>query len=569
MVQAMLRSPLAGSARRLGAAAFVAALALVLFTSAARAAAPAITGVSPNSGPIIGGTSVVITGTDFTGTTSVTFGGAAATFVVGGPTSITAVTPAHAAGVVDVRVTTPEGTSPGVVAAQFTYANAITVSSVSPSSGPAAGGTTVTVTGTGFSGASSVTFGGTPATFVVATDTQLTAVSPPRSAGPADVRVSGPGGTSPVTAGDVFTYVGAAAPVVTGVSPSTGPIAGGTVVTISGTGFTGATGVTLGGIAATALNVASDTTLLATTPAHAAGTVDVLVTGPSGTSAVNSSAKFTYTGGLPVITSISPPGGPVTGGTVVTLTGTGFTGATQVRFGGTDAPSFTVVSDTTITVTSPPRAAGLANIQVTTPAGTSQASAFDVFTYGAIPTVTNVSPATGQAGTVVTITGTGFTGATSVTFGGVAGTSLNVASSGTSLTISAPAHAPGGVDVIVVAPSGSSAVTASSRFTYTGATQAYTLSFRWSLISWNGPDGMTVAAALSGQETPDDPATNNITSQVTAMFRWNGPAQRWEAHFPNAANIPGANDFTTLSKGTSYWIAISGPGSVSWTIQQG
>lgn len=84
--------------------------------------APTVTGIAPTSGSTLGGTSVVITGCGFTGATSVHFGGTAATgVVVTTDSSVTATSPAHAAGVVDVDVTTPAGTSAHTTADQFTY----------------------------------------------------------------------------------------------------------------------------------------------------------------------------------------------------------------------------------------------------------------------------------------------------------------------------------------------------------------------------------------------------------------------------------------------------------------
>ena len=84
--------------------------------------APVVTAVSPVSGPVTGATSVTITGTDLNGATAVSFGAtAAASFTVNSATSITAVSPAHAAGTVDVVVTTPTGTSPTSGADQFTF----------------------------------------------------------------------------------------------------------------------------------------------------------------------------------------------------------------------------------------------------------------------------------------------------------------------------------------------------------------------------------------------------------------------------------------------------------------
>lgn len=86
------------------------------------------------------------------------------------------------------------------------------------------------------------------------------------------------------------------APTVTGVNPPSGPMAGGTSVTITGSKFTGATSVKFGTSAATTFTVNSDTQITATSPAAAAGVVDVTVTTPSGTSAIGINDRFTYLG---------------------------------------------------------------------------------------------------------------------------------------------------------------------------------------------------------------------------------------------------------------------------------
>lgn len=88
------------------------------------------------------------------------------------------------------------------------------------------GGTSVTITGANFTGATEVDFGGIAAGFVVNSGSSITAVSPAASAGPVDVVVTADGGTSAPTAADQFSYV-ALAPTVTGVSPSVGPVDGG------------------------------------------------------------------------------------------------------------------------------------------------------------------------------------------------------------------------------------------------------------------------------------------------------------------------------------------------------
>jgi uncharacterized repeat protein (TIGR02059 family) len=118
-----------------------------------------------------------------------------------------------------------------------------------------------------------------------------------------------------------------------------------------------------------------------------------------------------FLGPAPTVTSIAPASGPVNGGTRVTVTGTGFIGATAVKFGAKAGTNLTVKSDTQIRITSPDGAAGaVVHVTVTTPAGTSAANPADRFTYVPAPSVTGVTPAIGiNTGLVsVTITGTDF-----------------------------------------------------------------------------------------------------------------------------------------------------------------
>lgn len=171
-------------------------------------AAPTVTGLDVVTGGTAGGTTVVLTGTNFNGTSAVKFGTTAATsFTVNSNTQITAVSPAHAAGTIDVTVTTPVGTSATGAADHFTFAAGPAVTGISPSSGTSAGGTSVTVTGTGFTGASAVTFGATAAaSYNVDSATQITAVSPVHAIGAVDITVTVSGATSATGAGDVFTF---------------------------------------------------------------------------------------------------------------------------------------------------------------------------------------------------------------------------------------------------------------------------------------------------------------------------------------------------------------------------
>ena len=96
-----------------------------------------------------------------------------------------------------------------------------------------------------------------------------------------------------------------------------------------------------GGTAATSFVVNSATQITAVDPAEAAGTVDITVTTPSGTSATTTSDQFTFGASAgPTVTAVSPNSGGISGGTTVVITGLNFTGATAVMFGGTAATSF-------------------------------------------------------------------------------------------------------------------------------------------------------------------------------------------------------------------------------------
>ncbi len=250
---------------------------------------PTVSSVSPNNGPIAGGTAVTITGTNFAAGATVQFGSAAATnVVVVSSTSITATSPAGSAGAVTVTVTV-NGQS-GSLPSGFSYVIPPTVSSVSPNSGSTAGGTPVTITGTNFVSGATVSFGATAATnVVVVSATQITATTPAGSAGAVTVTVTNPGAQSGSLASG-FTYV--VIPTVSSVSPNNGPVAGGTAVTITGTNFASGATVKFGTVAATNVVVVSSTSITATSPAGSAGAVTVTVTvnGQSGSLANG----FTY-----------------------------------------------------------------------------------------------------------------------------------------------------------------------------------------------------------------------------------------------------------------------------------
>jgi hypothetical protein len=168
---------------------------------------------------------------------------------------------------------------------------------------------------------------------------------------------------------------------ITLISETEGPTAGGQNLTITGTGFMGATGVSFGTMPASIYAVASDAEITATTPPGAAGAVNVRVTRPGGTSPTNAASRYRYLA-APTVTATTPATGPAAGGTVVNITGTGFVNGTAVAFGGTAAKKVTRVSTTTIKATSPQGTAGTSvDITVTTPGGTSSKTSAGKFHY--------------------------------------------------------------------------------------------------------------------------------------------------------------------------------------------
>jgi hypothetical protein len=208
-------------------------------------------------------------------------------------TELEVTAPGHRAGTVNVEVVAKAGRSKAVAADRFTYIAIPVISTVSPAQGSTEGGTLVTITGSNFIRVTKVTFGGKRARIgTPSSPGSLRVAAPAGTAGQVDVRISTAYGTSAVVTADHYRYV--APPVVTSISPGTGPGAGGTKVTITGTGFTAATRVTFGPAApARSYTVNSATSITAITP-PGNGTRDVQVHTPYGVSAADPAGKFTY-----------------------------------------------------------------------------------------------------------------------------------------------------------------------------------------------------------------------------------------------------------------------------------
>jgi hypothetical protein len=227
--------------------------------------------ISPNQGPVSGGTTVTITGVNLSGTTAVYFNAQTATITANTPTSITVISP-PSNGVNEVTVVTNGGTSNPL---SFYYIPNPIITSISQLTGPTAGGNTITINGNNLSTTSSVSFGSNTSTPTVISDTQLSVTVPAGNA-----------------TGFNYTYIDA--PTVTSLTPTSGSTDGGTSVTINGTNLTTTTNVTFGGTLAS-FGVINSTTLAVITPVGTTGACDVVITTTAGSATIV--GGFTYVAG--------------------------------------------------------------------------------------------------------------------------------------------------------------------------------------------------------------------------------------------------------------------------------
>ena len=245
---------------------------------------PEIISITPNRGTTDGQTPVTIRGTGFGTDAGILFGASAATdLVVVNEGLITAMTPAHESGAVDVTCVSASGDDV-IFSAAFTFVDAgsvLEVSGISPARGSSQGGTEVTMTGVGFTDSLGVLFGDVAATSVtVVNDGLATAVTPEHTAGSVDVTLSD--GVRSVVQAQGFAFVTPdELPLVFArITPVRGPSNGGTRVTIEGIGFVDGMTVVFDVVPAADVTVISDELLTAITPAHALGEVRVLLATP-------------------------------------------------------------------------------------------------------------------------------------------------------------------------------------------------------------------------------------------------------------------------------------------------
>jgi hypothetical protein len=450
-----------------------------------------LTSVTPTSGTTAGGTQVTLSGTGFIQSSLMTvlFGSAKAQgIVVISSTTLTCDTPLNQnAGTVTITVETaapsnlsatlqhaftfqtPSGGGGGGPPGGGPTPQQMTITNISPATGPQSGFTVVTITGTNFAQITSVTFGGSAAAITNVTSTSISVTTVAHAAGQVNVTVSS-SFNLPVTDNNGFTYQPNGTGInVTNISPPTGPYVGGNVIDIVGSGFAGIVSVTFSGVQAPSVTIASTTSIGVTVPAgtliagFTGGPVNVTVT-----SSVNGSYSlgggYTYggSGGSDVLTAISPNNGPQSGGTKVSISGNNFlngqnSNVSQVLIGGEPLLNMTVLNASTIAGNIPPGVNPTGASVIAYDANNLASNPPLTFTYTPSLFIDTINPNDGPAaggGKTVTITGAYFTSTniTSVMFGANPGTTVTVVDSST-LTVFPPASTnllQGPVDVTIV-----------------------------------------------------------------------------------------------------------------------
>lgn len=332
-------------------------------------AAPRVRSVAPSVGPLAGGTLIDVRGQGFVEPLVVTVGGAPLTQVeLFGADRLVGVTPAGSApGPVDVVVATAYGATAAVHA--FTYLDSpepgdvLDILAVSPPSGPAGGGNIVTIVAKGLTTAADTTVRfGAKAGVVKGVDAVghvVLAEAPPGAIGSVALQVENAHGV------DTATYTYDSFVGVYEVLPNFGPTAGGTRVTVSGSGFSSGATVRIGALPATDVDVLSPESLEATTPPGSPGLANVTVT--QGALSDTLVGGFAYQAAMDLWV-VTPDQGSQAGGTFITLTGAGFPADSDVLVGGSLATHVTVVSPTKITARTPPGAVGTVDVTVTSAA---------------------------------------------------------------------------------------------------------------------------------------------------------------------------------------------------------
>ena len=290
----------------------------------------------------------------------------------------------------------------------------IVISSVSPSTGSLAGGELVTIAGSGLGFVETIYLGENLCSDVtILSSTSVTCLAPAGSAGIVGVTIFGKAKKSN-SLDSIYTYQ--VAPSINTIDPAVGFALGGDQVQITGEGFLTGAIVLIGGSKCTDVDVVDEYTINCKTPPRTAGIKSLEIINPDGQTDTLTNA-FTYTA-APLVTSVSPNGGALLGGTTLTINGSGFTNDTDILVGGVSCHTVVYISNKKLTCTTGGHAAGSVSV-VATNLDLQSSTLVNSFTYRAAPTVSSLSVSGGTiyGGTSVMVTGTGFVSGMTVKFG--------------------------------------------------------------------------------------------------------------------------------------------------------
>ncbi len=433
------------------------------FTYLVPGSEPVVKSIDPRAGSVLGGTTVTISGEDFREGIKVYFGGTEAGDVVRVDyETVTAFTPPHAAGTVDVTVVNPDAGSYTLRRA-FTYQGSVPrIDAVAPERGPREGGIKVVIRGADFIAPVQVYFGTVAATDAVVIEggSMIELTLPPAAQGrlgAVDVRVVNGHGAEAVSA-KAFTYVVPdSRPVITGIEPSSGSTLGGNWVTITGEDFRDDPEVFIGGLPALEVKLVDGQTLRVKMPPHSEGVKDVTVTNYDGGTATLAAA-YTYKvpESQPVINKVEPGRGPHLGGTAITVAGLDFREGLKLYIGGAPAEDVKRVDYKTITAVTPAGTVGAADVTVVNPdEGTFTLAKGFTYYYVEAPVIEAVTPGEGPAtgGTSIQISGKKFAKGVTVRIGGTEALNIERVSD-TLITATTPAGSAGWQEVRVINPDG-------------------------------------------------------------------------------------------------------------------
>ena len=377
----------------------------------------------------------------------------------------------------------------------------------SPKVGPLSGGTTLKLTGTGFSSDTKVTVGLKPCNNLpVSGQMELSCVTTSSTiSGLHNVTATNPDGTKATLSG-AFRY--SVPPSLSSISPVLGLTGGGSRITLTGSQFgTGAT-VRIGEKECTQVQVVSATQISCVVPGYEEGKYTVRVLNQYGQETPEDIQYSYYTYPAPTITSISPSAGPLSGGNTVTITGTGFRSGLVARVGGLDCTNINFISATQFTCRPPAKTAGTYALAVLN-SDTQRGALPNAYTYRAAPQITSITPTRGSiaGGGVLTVNGSGFITGAVVKVGTKACANPQVVSAN-QMTCTFSADGAGFYPVTVTNPEGQTIAQTPSfvfelvapRWVGTNGGNCITLCSQQNLISKPSPEG---AYCSSGEVIPN------------------------------------------------------------------